>query len=71
LQEYLAVCESVLAARNDPGIFSEADLTAIAALIAILIGLTVLADIGRELPGDEGNVTKTTIIRMLPGFMCG
>jgi hypothetical protein len=23
--------------------------------------------IGRELPGDEGNVTRTTIVRLLPG----
>jgi hypothetical protein len=23
--------------------------------------------IGRELPGDEGNVTKTAVIRFLPG----
>jgi len=35
------------------GFFRRPILTAIAALIAILIGLTVLADIGRELPGDE------------------
>jgi len=36
-------------------------------LIAIAISFTVYQDIGRELPGDEGNVTKTAIIKLLPG----
>jgi dolichol kinase len=40
---------------------------AIAGLIAVAISLTVFTLIGRELPGDEGNVTKTAVIRFLPG----
>lgn len=36
-------------------------------LLALPIALTVFTDIGRELPGDEGNVTKTAIVRLLPG----
>ncbi len=36
-------------------------------VLAIPIALTVFSDIGRELPGDEGNVTKTAIVRLLPG----
>ncbi len=36
-------------------------------LLALPIALTVFNDIGRELPGDEGNVTKTAIVRLLPG----
>lgn len=36
-------------------------------LLALPIASTVFSDIGRELPGDEGNVTKTAIVRLLPG----
>ena len=36
-------------------------------VLALPIALTVFNDIGRELPGDEGNVTKTAIVRLLPG----
>jgi len=36
-------------------------------LIAIAISATIFSDIGRELPGDEGGVTKTAIIKLLPG----
>jgi hypothetical protein len=43
-------------------------LSMICAAIAIAIACTVLIDLGRELPGDEGGVTKTTIVRVLPGF---
>jgi hypothetical protein len=35
--------------------------------IAILLGATTFLLIGRELLGDEGGVTKTTIVRILPG----
>ncbi len=41
---------------------------AVAGVIAIAIALTTFSVIGRELPGDEGGVTKTTVIRLLPGF---
>jgi hypothetical protein len=40
---------------------------AIAGIIALLIALTVFRDLGRDLPGDEGNVTKTRIAALLPG----
>ena len=36
-------------------------------VLAIPVALTVFGDIGRQLPGDEGNVTKTAIVRLLPG----
>ncbi len=36
-------------------------------LIAITIACTVFRDIGRELPADEGDVAKMTMIRLLPG----
>jgi hypothetical protein len=42
-------------------------LGAIAGTIALLIALTVFSVVGRELPGDEGNVTKTRIVAVLPG----
>lgn len=41
---------------------------AIAGVVAVIIACTVFSDLGRELPGDEGNVTKTAILRVLPGF---
>jgi hypothetical protein len=37
-------------------------------LVAIALACATFPTLGRELPGDEGNVTKTTIIRLLPGF---
>src|ERR1700744_3417370 len=42
-------------------------LGSIAGAIALLIALTVFNVVGRELPGDEGNVTKTRIVAVLPG----
>lgn len=39
----------------------------IAGIVAIGIACTVFQDLGRELPGDEGGVTKTAMIRVLPG----
>lgn len=36
-------------------------------VLAIPVALTVFNDIGRQLPADEGNVTKTAIVRLLPG----
>lgn len=47
--------------------FRRTNLAAAAGVVALLIGLTVFRDIDRELPGDEGNVTKTAIVRVLPG----
>ena len=37
-------------------------------VVAVGIAFLTLSAIGRELPGDEGNVTKTTITAVLPGF---
>jgi hypothetical protein len=36
-------------------------------VLALPLAATVFSDLGRELPGDEGNATKTAIIRLLPG----
>ncbi len=40
---------------------------AVAGVVAILISLSTFSVIGQELPGDEGNVTRTTLLRLLPG----
>jgi hypothetical protein len=42
-------------------------LATAAGVVAVAIALTTFSIIGRELPGDEGGVTKTTVIRLLPG----
>lgn len=42
-------------------------LVALAGIAALAVAATTFGIIGRELPGDEGNVTKTTVIRILPG----
>jgi hypothetical protein len=42
-------------------------LAALAGVIAIAIALTTFSLVGRELPGDESNVTRMTVIRLLPG----
>ena len=47
--------------------FRRTNLAFAAGVVALLIGLTVFRDLGRELPADEGNVTKTAIVRVLPG----
>lgn len=39
----------------------------LAGVVAIAIATTVFSIVGREMPGDEGNVTKTTVIKLLPG----
>lgn len=36
-------------------------------VLALPLASTVFQDIGRELPADEGNVTKTAIVHLLPG----
>jgi len=36
-------------------------------ILALLLAVTTFSVLGRELPGDEGNVTRTTVIRLLPG----
>ncbi len=43
-------------------------LAIVAAGIAVAIACTIFSDLGRELPGDEGGVTRTTMVRLLPGF---
>jgi len=47
--------------------FRQPMLAALAGLVVIAIAVTVFSVVGRELPGDEGNVTKTTVIKLLPG----
>lgn len=39
----------------------------IVALVGLLLALTMFSAVGRDMPGDEGNVTKTRIIALLPG----
>jgi len=39
----------------------------ICGVIAFAIGLSTFALLGRELPGDEGNFTRITVVRFLPG----
>ena len=45
-------------------------LAAISGVIALAIALMTFTYVGLELPGDEGGVTKTAIVRLLPGFYC-
>ena len=49
------------------GLLRKPILVALAGLIAIGIAATTFSIVGRELPGDESNVTKTTVIKILPG----
>ncbi len=42
-------------------------ITSVLGAIALAIALTTFGVVGKELPGDEGGVTKTTIVRILPG----
>ncbi len=37
-------------------------------LSAVALACTTVLLLGRELPADEGGVTKTTVIKLLPGF---
>lgn len=37
-------------------------------VLAVVVAWTTFSLIGRVLPGDEGNVTKTSVIKLLPGF---
>ena len=48
--------------------FRKPKLAALAGVVSIAIAASTFSHIGKELPGDEGNVTRTTIIRLLPGF---
>jgi hypothetical protein len=41
---------------------------AVFAVAALAIALTTFGVVGQELPGDEGNVTRTTVVALLPGF---
>jgi hypothetical protein len=41
---------------------------AVAGWLALLFAATILIDMRRTLPGDEGGVTTQTISRLLPGF---
>jgi len=36
-------------------------------LAATALACTAFSVVGRELPGDEGNVTKTAVVKLLPG----
>ncbi|MEO8027016.1 MAG: hypothetical protein ABI823_11105 [Bryobacteraceae bacterium] len=50
------------------GLFRKPLPAGICGVVAIAIALTLLSDLGRVLPADEGGVTHTSIYRMLPGF---
>ncbi|MBZ5601407.1 MAG: hypothetical protein LAO79_03790 [Acidobacteriia bacterium] len=39
----------------------------VAGLIAVAVAVTLFRDMNRELPGDEGGVTKIAITQLLPG----
>jgi hypothetical protein len=41
---------------------------AVVGIIAVAIACSTFAVIGQQLPGDEGNVTHMTLLRLLPGF---
>jgi hypothetical protein len=43
-------------------------ICAVAGIVALLIALTTFSIVGRELPADEGNVNRMTVVRLLPGF---
>jgi hypothetical protein len=47
--------------------FRKPVFAALAGILAIAIASAVFSIVGRELPGDEGNVTKTTVVKLLPG----
>ena len=49
------------------GYYSQTWLAVFCGIVAIAISCSTFSVVGRELPGDEGNVTKTTVIRLLPG----
>lgn len=49
------------------GFFRKPFLAALCGVVALGIAVTMFSVIGRELPGDEGNVTRMTVIRVLPG----
>jgi hypothetical protein len=50
------------------GFFRRPMLATLFGVFAILIAASTFSIVGRELPGDEGNVTRTAVIRLLPGF---
>lgn len=43
-------------------------LAAAAGAVSLLLATTTFGLIGRDLPADEGNVTRTKVIRLLPGY---
>jgi hypothetical protein len=43
-------------------------LAIVFAVIAIGISCTTFSIVGVEYPADEGNVNKTTVLKLLPGF---
>ncbi|HLK65148.1 MAG TPA: hypothetical protein VKU19_17015 [Bryobacteraceae bacterium] len=50
------------------GFFRKPIPTAAMGVVAIAIACTTFGVVGRELPGDEGDVTKQAIVRLLPGY---
>jgi hypothetical protein len=50
------------------GYFRRPMLATLFGVFAILLAASTFSVLGRELPGDESNVTRTTVIRLLPGF---
>src|SRR4030095_11120602 len=49
------------------GFFRRPIAAALVGVVAVALAATTFKVVGRELPGDEGNVTRTTVIRLLPG----
>ena len=49
------------------GVLRKPILVVVVGVIAVFIASTTFLVIGRELPGDESNVTRTTVVRLLPG----
>lgn len=49
------------------GFLGKAERCSLAGIVALAIGLTVFLAIGREIPGDEANVTRMALVRLLPG----
>lgn len=48
--------------------FNKPIMGAAGGALALAVGLTTRSVVGRELPADEGNVNKMTVVRVRPGF---
>ncbi|MEP6763801.1 MAG: hypothetical protein ABJB66_05780 [Gemmatimonadaceae bacterium] len=48
--------------------FRKPTLAMVFGIIAIAIACSTFSMVGVEYPADEGNVNKTTVLKLLPGF---